>query len=535
MIERVDLVVRVVSAFAVAVSAVAAAVVSAVGGASAGSAVPSNVQRIAGPTRIETAIAASADQFPAAGSAKAVVLARSDDFPDALAGGPLAAKVGGPLLLTPPAGLDPAVRTEILRVVPKGSTVYVLGGQAAISPDVDSAVAAAGYVAKRVAGADRYATAVAIADQLGDPTTVFEATGWNFPDALAGVPAAIKTGGAILLTMGDAQSAATAAYLRAHPGGTHYALGGPAAKADPAAKAFIGVDRYDTAAEVADQFFPGASSVGAATGEKFPDALAAGPDVAARDAPLLLVPSVGAVPPRATAEILFDFMTCHSAVVFGGTNSVSDQVATQLGVLAGAGPAAAAASRSSTWTARYGVRAENTGAAARTVVIDGNTGDVTTYVAGTTSTARADQPTRSQLATVPLDPVDLETSVNSLYSAYDSKHGISDPDPDRLFVWNAEQVLLDPVASPSLRLATFSALAGLGITNVESQVGDSTGRVGVAITAPRGSGTVRYLVDVSAFVPLEHVVYGPGGTVVSLVTITSMSTSSTMPSDPYSS
>jgi hypothetical protein len=53
--------------------------------------------RIAGATRIDTAIAASQDDF-AAGAATAVVIARDDEFPDALSGGPLAANKGGPLL-----------------------------------------------------------------------------------------------------------------------------------------------------------------------------------------------------------------------------------------------------------------------------------------------------------------------------------------------------------------------------------------------------------------------------------------------------
>ena len=72
---------------------------------------------------------------------------------------------------------------------------------------------------------------------LGNPTTVLEATGLNFPDALAGGPAAIEDGAAILLTNGKVQAAETSAYLAAHTGGSHFALGGPAAAADPSAVA----------------------------------------------------------------------------------------------------------------------------------------------------------------------------------------------------------------------------------------------------------------------------------------------------------
>ena len=92
---------------------------------------------------------------------------------------------------------------------------------------------------------------------MGDPTTVFEATGLNFPDALAGGPAAIKAGGVILLTNGATQTTETAATSRRTQAGTHYALGGPAAKADPSATPLAGDDRFWTAALVAETVLPG--------------------------------------------------------------------------------------------------------------------------------------------------------------------------------------------------------------------------------------------------------------------------------------
>ncbi len=183
------------------------------------------------------------------------MLTRADNYPDALAGVPLAAKVGGPLLLTSSAALNPSVGAEIVRVLPAGGTVYILGGTAAVGAAVVTTLTDDHFVVKRLAGSDRFATAVTIADALGDPTTVFEATGLNFPDALAGGPAAIMSGAAILLTNGSTQAPATAAYLAAHTGGTHYALGGPAAAADPGATSIVGTDRYATAARVADTFF----------------------------------------------------------------------------------------------------------------------------------------------------------------------------------------------------------------------------------------------------------------------------------------
>ena len=119
------------------------------------------VVRLAGATRDATAIDISASSFPTAGSARAVVVASDANYPDALAGGPLAVAKHGPLLITPQSGLAAPVMAEISRVLPAGATVYVLGGAGAVSSSVDGALATAGYHVTRLAGADRFATAVA--------------------------------------------------------------------------------------------------------------------------------------------------------------------------------------------------------------------------------------------------------------------------------------------------------------------------------------------------------------------------------------
>jgi hypothetical protein len=286
--------------------------------------------RIAGPDRVGTAISTSLSEFPTAGSATAVVLARADAFPDALTGGPLAAHVGGPLLITARGTLDPRVMTEIQRVAAVGANVYVLGGPAALSPSIDAALSAAGYKPVRVAGADRYATAIAVAGELGNPTTVFEATGLNFPDALSGGPAAVVNSAAILLTNGATQASETAAYIAAHLGTVRYALGGPAATADPGATPLFGADRYATSAAIAQKFFPSPASIGLATGADFPDALGAGPALAVKHAPLLLVPPALPLTGAYAPYLYAADGAITAASVFGGAAAVVDDVLTQL-------------------------------------------------------------------------------------------------------------------------------------------------------------------------------------------------------------
>ncbi|MGH9044927.1 MAG: cell wall-binding repeat-containing protein [Acidimicrobiales bacterium] len=286
--------------------------------------------RIYGADAIGTSIAISQAEFPTTGSARAVVLARSDFFSDALAGGPLAAKLAGPLLITPSASLssalDPRVLAEIERVLPVGDPVYILGGDLAVSPSVDSQLEAIGYQAIREAGADEYATAVDIAQALGNPTTVFLATGQNFYDALSSVPAAIERGAAILLTDGSVQAPETAAYLGQHPSDTAYAIGGPDAAygADPSATPVYGQTLYDTAAAVATTFFPGAATYGAATSADFQDALGGGVYMATggRLGPILLVdPDSSTLSPSA-ASYLSSLSVTAPGLVFGGPLAV---------------------------------------------------------------------------------------------------------------------------------------------------------------------------------------------------------------------
>ena len=241
--------------------------------------------------------------------------------------------MGGPLLVTPgasiSANLDPGVSAEIQRVLPAGGTVYILGGDLALSPDIDTALQALGYLTQRIAGADEYATAVDIAEQLGNPTTIFEATGLNFPDALSAVPAAIEEHGAILLTNGSSESLETYAYIVGHQGDTRYAIGGPlaAAGADQGAIPVYGQDLYGTSAAVASTFFPHATVFGAATGVDFPDALSGGVFMGApgSQGPILLVAPSLPLPPSIASYLAGDTQLTNG-YLFGGPLAVGDDV-----------------------------------------------------------------------------------------------------------------------------------------------------------------------------------------------------------------
>jgi putative cell wall-binding protein len=288
------------------------------------------VTDLAGVDRFATAVAVSEAAYPTAGSAGAVVLSRSDDYPDALVGAPLAAAKDAPLLFTTGDTLPSATEVEIARVLPAGGTVYLLGGTSAIPDSIATQLTSLGFVVDRIGGADRFATAVDVADALGDPSTVLLATGTNFPDALAAGPAATKASGVILLTNGSSLPTETSAYLTAHPG-TVYAVGGPAAAADTTATPLVGTDRYATATAVAAQFFTAPTTVGIASGATFADALSGGAYLAHLGGPLVLSDPI-TVPASTATYLTTNAATLQTASLFGGTSALSADVQTALGV-----------------------------------------------------------------------------------------------------------------------------------------------------------------------------------------------------------
>ena len=166
--------------------------------------------RIAGPDRVATSTAFS--ELGWEDGADTAVVASARGFPDALAGVQLADAVDGPMLLTEPDRLVPALADELRRLAP--SEVLVLGGPNAVSPDVVDAIGARlpDATVRRISGPDRYATAAAIAttaiqrwEQSGATIAdeVLLASGLAFPDALAAGPYVAASHAPMLLTAPD--------------------------------------------------------------------------------------------------------------------------------------------------------------------------------------------------------------------------------------------------------------------------------------------------------------------------------------------
>jgi hypothetical protein len=135
------------------------------------------------------------------------IIARDDDFADALTGSALSFGQGTLLFTRSPASaaatgepagsLHPLTRQELLRSTPRGRTVYLLGGATALDPGLDAELEDLGYAVRRLAGESREGTARLVSQEVdrivaefststGFPDTnmVLVATRSNWPDAV---------------------------------------------------------------------------------------------------------------------------------------------------------------------------------------------------------------------------------------------------------------------------------------------------------------------------------------------------------------
>ncbi len=173
------------------------------------------VTRIAGSDRYATAARTSAAVFTP--GVPVAYVATGASFPDALAGGVAAGRQKGPILLVAGGTLPSSTASELARLKPV--KIVVLGGAAAVSDAVVSLLRpyATGGSVTRLAGSDRYTTAIAVSQATTGndaPRTVYVATGANFADGLAGTPAAAKADGPLIILPGGSLPAEVATELR---------------------------------------------------------------------------------------------------------------------------------------------------------------------------------------------------------------------------------------------------------------------------------------------------------------------------------
>jgi parallel beta-helix repeat protein len=201
------------------------------------------------------------------------------------------------------------------------------------------------YNSTRLAGANRFATAVAIAGAISTAAAekVIITSGYNYADALSGSVLAHKLGAPILLGGLLPQDAPeTLTYIKNHlaEGGTIYILGGPGTVSSAPYTALgckvvrlYGENRYDTNQAINEHLaVPKGTTVFIASGQGFADGLSISSIAARKGCPIILS-EAGALPAQAVKN-LKDIQPA-AVYIIGGTGVISARVKDQIAEVTG--------------------------------------------------------------------------------------------------------------------------------------------------------------------------------------------------------
>ena len=158
--------------------------------------------RIAGRNRQLTAVEVSKTLFE---KADTVIITSSDKMVDSLAASPKGIAINAPTLFVEKDSIMDEVLQEIKRLNP--TKIIIAGGKDSISGDVAKQLQQLGIKQQRIAGADRFETAVKLGEEIrrnsSNKTDVILVNGYNSIDALTAGSLAAKLNIPILLTGSD--------------------------------------------------------------------------------------------------------------------------------------------------------------------------------------------------------------------------------------------------------------------------------------------------------------------------------------------
>lgn len=150
------------------------------------------VKRIWGNYARDTAAFISEETYSFGKSSNWIVIARDDDFRDAMSATGLAGALDAPILLTDRNGLSEVAKDEIERL--GAQHAYIIGGKGAMPGDFEAELATIGCIAEpRVYGTASYDTSVKCAELIAEfnaadgygDASIIVAYGQNFQDALS--------------------------------------------------------------------------------------------------------------------------------------------------------------------------------------------------------------------------------------------------------------------------------------------------------------------------------------------------------------
>ncbi|MDR0433996.1 MAG: cell wall-binding repeat-containing protein, partial [Gracilibacteraceae bacterium] len=294
--------------------------------------------RIAGSDRYDTAIAISRAGWT---TAENVVLSPAADAnrTDTLSAAPLAKALGAPILLTDGRTLTPGTLAEITRLGAKN--VYITSGAGVITPAVHEALSGRGLTPVPLGGANRFETAVNIANEIakhGAVTTVVFTSTQNDADALSMASLAAANGWVLFPAARDALAPVITDWLGGQNVSKTYVIGSAdllsdaAVAALPAVTRIGGADPYTNNAAILEYFadsFDYSRGLFVSSGDPahLVDAVTASAYL--NGAPLFLAPSA-VTAGSAAAAALQNVIGLKTSVItaIGGTGAVSSAALT---------------------------------------------------------------------------------------------------------------------------------------------------------------------------------------------------------------
>lgn len=280
--------------------------------------------RMSGPGRVETSIEISRFENT---KSKTVILADARNYPDALAASNLTGGRYSVILVQNQ--LTQEIINEIVRL--EAQDLIILGGTNSISEDIERGLTNIGGIKSisRIAGENRYDTCQKIFNHAKKKSLIL-ASGEKFPDALA-TSSILDQAGLLLTKSGQLPSEVQAA-IEALNHDSFLIVGGENSVQEGLASGIAnqfqyashtrisGNNRYETSAKIGDRLV--SSTVILASGENFPDALAASTLAQKIEAPILLVSN------DKIDQSVIDYFKNHNikkVLVVGGQLSISDK------------------------------------------------------------------------------------------------------------------------------------------------------------------------------------------------------------------
>ena len=301
--------------------------------------------RYAGANRYETAMNLATERYLTNGKLPGVIIASGTDYPDALSAVALASEKLYPILLVNESYED-AVVDYINANATYSMPIYIVGGTGVVSQEFEDALYKYPNV-ERLAGADRYATNLAVLGELNIDTRaeILVASGTAYADVLS----AAATGKPVVL-VGDSLNSAQRKFLGAlGHNDKYYIIGGTgvvsaALENELTSKEYVanvltdvirvaGDNRYTTNEKVYQQFAREWENtnpaVYIATGDDFADGLVAAANAGIFPFPLALVNNNN--PETANYIIAEEKVADEGRVfVFGGTGAVSNELVQEI-------------------------------------------------------------------------------------------------------------------------------------------------------------------------------------------------------------